>query len=78
MNQQVNVIHFPVELVQRRAEVFAHCRERGAQPLKRVKIEDLAAVSRHKDQVRVKSINNVPTAPKFVLHGIRPMGMMPA
>ena len=78
MNQQVNVIHFPVELVQSRAEVFAHRRERGAQPLKRISIKHLAAVSRHKDQMRVNPMNNVPSSPEFVLHGIRPIDMMPA
>ena len=78
MHQQVNVIRFAVEFVKRRAEVFAHRRKRGTQPLKRIEIKHLAAVSRHKDQMSVKPINNVPTLPKFVLHGIRPIGMMPA
>ncbi len=77
MNQQVNVVGFPVEFVKRRFEVVADRRERGAQSVKRIPVKDLAPISRHKDQMSVNPINNVPTSPKFVLHGIRPMGMMP-
>lgn len=72
----MNVVSFAIKVIQGRLKMATDACKNRSESIEGIGIKDFSPVLGDKDQVSMNSVNNVSTMSKFVLHLVRPMGIL--